>query len=665
MDMWLQFLFGVLFCVVCLYAPAIPQLRAAGFADGASIALAPAVSIAEYVVLGVAFGLAGVPVGWAEMVGPVFLVGIVCMPFALRSRRSFEGLCPEVKLSFVALFALVGVVATTLLFVRTLGSPDAFAQQFDNASHLSRIEAFLQARRFSTIQSSTSPQLPIRPLSDIEFYPSAWNVIAALSADAVGYSPAVSENVTNAVVLAFVYPLSACALLSRVFAGDRLTVRLGSLCCFAFAAFPWGYIVSGPLYPNFAGFAVLPSVIVIFLAFLDERELRRRLPALLAFLLGCVGLVALQPNAVFTGIVVLVAYSTRSIWVDARSQGASRLHALYLAGGFFVVVAVFWVATEHLPIFAAVVSNYWDAYSYQNVANAVRDCLWLGFRNSPYQYVLSALVWVGVVASLRRVTGRWLLPPLAFFLIAFVATATLGFGDSFEMLISGFWYNDIDRIAACVAFVSMPFSALGLRVVLDHIMEEAGSHSTVVGAGAVAVICALVYLPSIDLPFLGRVETAIGFRENRLVELVTTDISLPKEEEDFLARCKEVVGDDEVLNNPFDGSAFAYGEAGINIRYRSFWPYRLDDKDSEEWEIVRWLYRIDSYQTVRTAVEETGDRYVLVLDSDQSEDPTFFKFTYIPVEWQGFTKMTDDTPGFEVVLSEGDMRLYRIVDTDE
>ena len=92
--MWLQFILGVLFCVICLYVPAIPQLRAAGFADGASIALAPAVSIAEYVLLGVAYGLAGVPVGWAEMVGPVFLVGVICMPFALRNRRSCEGLCP-------------------------------------------------------------------------------------------------------------------------------------------------------------------------------------------------------------------------------------------------------------------------------------------------------------------------------------------------------------------------------------------------------------------------------------------------------------------------------------------------------------------------------------------------------------------------------------------
>ena len=32
--MWLQFILGVLFCVICLYVPAIPQLRAAGFADG-------------------------------------------------------------------------------------------------------------------------------------------------------------------------------------------------------------------------------------------------------------------------------------------------------------------------------------------------------------------------------------------------------------------------------------------------------------------------------------------------------------------------------------------------------------------------------------------------------------------------------------------------------
>ena len=663
--MWPDFLLGILFCAVILYLPAIPQMRVLGFARGASITLAPAISIAEYVLMGVAYGLAGISVGWAEIVLPAFVLGALCVPFVLRLRGSDEGLCPEVRLSFVGLFLLVGIVATGLLFVRTLGTPDAFAQQFDNASHLNRIQAFLQTRRFSTIQASTSPSLPIKPFSDFEFYPSGWHVIAALSADAVGYSPAVAENVTNGIFLALVYPLAACALLSRVFAGDRLTVCLGSVCCFAFAAFPWGYIVSGPLYPNFAGFAVLPAVIVIFLSFLDESGLRRRLAALLAFVIGCVGLVALQPNAVFTGIVILVAYSTRSIWLGARSRGASRVKALLGAGGFFAAVVVVWVAAGRLPLFSAVVSNYWDAYSYQNVVGALRDCLWLGFRNSPYQYVLAALVWIGVVASMRRVVGRWLLPPLLFFIIAFIATATRGYGDTFAMLLSGFWYNDIDRMAACVAFVCMPFSALGLRVVLDHILKEIDGRPSIVGAGSIAVVCALVYMPSVTLPGLGRIETAIGYREDRLVDLVTNDISLPKEEEDFLARCKEVVGDDEVLNNPFDGSAFAYGEAGINIRYRSFWPYRLDDENSEEWEIVRWLYRIDSYQTVRAAVEKSGAHYVLVLDSEQSVDPTFFKFTYIPVEWQGFTKMTDDTPGFEVILSEGDMRLYRIIDVDE
>ena len=38
-----------------------------------------------------------------------------------------------------------------------------------------------------------------------------------------------------------------------------------------------------------------------------------------------------------------------------------------------------------------------------------------------------------------------------------------------------------------------------------------------------------------------------------------------------------------------------------------------------------------------------------------------YLFSYYPDQWTGIDAINDQTPGFEVVLSEGDMRLYRIV----
>ncbi len=41
------------------------------------------------------------------------------------------------------------------------------------------------------------------------------------------------------------------------------------------------------------------------------------------------------------------------------------------------------------------------------------------------------------------------------------------------------------------------------------------------------------------------------------------------------------------------------------------------------------------------------------LDDDQA--------VYAESEFQGIDSINDDTPGFDLVLSEGDMRFYRIV----
>ena len=97
------------------------------------------------------------------------------------------------------------------------------------------------------------------------------------------------------------------------------------------------------------------------------------------------------------------------------------------------------------------------------------------------------------------------------------------------------------------------------------------------------------------------------------------------------------------------------------MRYRSFWPTRLEESERADWDVTRWLYQVGEYASVRKSVDEIGDEYVLQLDSDRSAAPTYYKFTYAPVEWQGVTRINDDTPGFETVLARADMRLYRIL----
>ena len=65
--------------------------------------------------------------------------------------------------------------------------------------------------------------------------------------------------------------------------------------------------------------------------------------------------------------------------------------------------------------------------------------------------------------------------------------------------------------------------------------------------------------------------------------------------------------------------------------------------------------------SVAKAVEAIGAEYLVKLDLDGRTDGNHFLFSYEEEDWFGIDRVDDDTAGFEVVLSRGDMRLYRIV----
>ena len=67
---------------------------------------------------------------------------------------------------------------------------------------------------------------------------------------------------------------------------------------------------------------------------------------------------------------------------------------------------------------------------------------------------------------------------------------------------------------------------------------------------------------------------------------------------------------------------------------------------------------------VQQAVSDFGAEYLLLLDYQNENGSGMYSGGYDASDWQGVLSVTDETPGFEVVLSEGDMRLYRITALD-
>ena len=64
---------------------------------------------------------------------------------------------------------------------------------------------------------------------------------------------------------------------------------------------------------------------------------------------------------------------------------------------------------------------------------------------------------------------------------------------------------------------------------------------------------------------------------------------------------------------------------------------------------------------VKEAVERSGAKYLLVLDQGEDKEGDRYWFGhYNSTEWVGIDAITDETPGFKVILAEDDMRLYEI-----
>lgn len=134
-----------------------------------------------------------------------------------------------------------------------------------------------------------------------------------------------------------------------------------------------------------------------------------------------------------------------------------------------------------------------------------------------------------------------------------------------------------------------------------------------------------------------------------------------EEEADFIDRVEEIVPPDAVIANvPNDGSAWSYGTEGLNTLFRRAKGWGGTDT-AEESEIIRTrLCDIDHDEEVRRVADDLGVKYVLLLDDRSGDDRTLSYLRYSPDEWKGIESITPDTPGFKLLLSEGDMRLYEI-----
>lgn len=673
-------LVGVLF----LFAPGILALCALGCRKVVSFSCAPIITIFAYTVLSIVLPMFGVACSWMSIFFSALTVSLLALLIRFIMNQGYR-LCGELSqdvvasdsISWVSLGASVTVaVALFSLFFHYLGGIDTLIQGFDTVYHVNLVRSFLESGNYSSLSASIYPlneALASIPLDSNAgaFYPALWHVLCAMLVGATGAQVVVAANVTNAVLCGVVYPVGFWGLLKALFPKNDRVLVAGSVCVVAFAAFPWAILLRGEQFPQAAAFALVPSSVLLFISILkDGLNSAQRIKYAGLFSCSLVALVFVQTNAVFTVGLFAAFYVAHVIFTAADSGVKGCLFVI----AWTVAVVLIWGATFVSPFMKGVVSFSWAAYASYPQAMVNVLTLSLG-QGSSAQWILAILVLIGLFYSIfvQREKQIWLAVLYAFLaLIYIVDTSSDG---TLKHLLSGFWYTDPARTAAMLALYGVIPASLGLswimggavslvhRVLRDDTLSPLAEKFLSLCTAVIFVFC--FYYPRPLIIGGEDVTTSFGQLAASLRSLSSPDFIsiLDSDEQQFVSEAfANVPAGSVVINVPDDGSAFLYGTHGIDVYYHRG---SIGDGESTNSQLIRTrLYNYVNDSETRAAIEAVGADYVLILDRPDTEGKRGVFHTYQRDMWTGIEGITDNTPGFSLVLSSGDMALYRITGAD-
>ena len=716
--MWLEFFQSVVVIIALLYVPGVILLHASGMPKPWALVSAPLVSCALYFIEGEIFSALNIPIPLAVMVLVPLLIAVLVNGYVyyvapkhkedFRSEKLLKSeairtgkqstspvpafICEELPFWMPLLYVVIGLLTVGFLFLPTLPSASSFVQGWDIVHHLDVTQAMIESQKYSsihydfysTVEASITPWEP----GSSGFYPSGWNIIVALTTQLVSTTVPIAGNALNFVSAAIIFPLSICSVIAKVLPKHRIALISGAFVCLAFFVFPWSLLIYGPIFPNTVAFCVMPSIWWIFMQMTRSKTPKHDLIWLIViFVLGLITLFILHPSTIFSSIVVLLPWSFARIGESKRRVVlfGKQIKPVTLAYVFFIFALVIWSVFYYVLIVRGVALNFWWS-AYSSLQDAILHAFGMDFIGQSYaggelvspQPILSICVLVGAVWTFKHKQARWMVS--AFMYLSILCVFIITFDVPLKGYLSGFWYTDPFRIAASCVIMAIPLAALGLATLAEAALETFASwrekasqaqtkaqtcvfctvwaKPLIVGAVIACVVVLNYVVPMPNLKSEEPIPAATAFKQAS-EKAYGDHYILTSEELEFLRRVELTVPAGAVIANlPQDGSLWAYGTNDLHVLWR--FPNGYDASERPASAILRKrLNRIASDPEVLQTARDLNVQYVLILNNvvDYSNAVTS---TYKPGTFRGITQITDTTPGFEVVLEEGSMRLYKI-----
>lgn len=678
-----QFLLSLIVVCGALYVPGFFVLKAARLSCWRSVAFAPLVSLVLLCLLGIAYDKLGLPATGLSLLVPatlVALISFVVSSLACKGRAAHKVRHAKqdaswplvVPLAYVA----IGIALYSIVYLSALPTLDNVAETYDNVFHFNLIRSFVESGSWSTLNATTyldTVGIYAPPfVSASGYYPSAWHLVCGLPVSLLDMPVGLASNATNFVFIACVYPISMCYFIQKLFSNDRLAVVLGMFITFAFGAYPWVLLAHWPLYPNLVSMTMVPLLCAAFIEATQKGVSRGHRAAFAGlFVVGVLAEAFCQPNAVFVAMVLLAPYVVREASRAIQDHMCDSIAVRWIAGIVIVLLIVgVWYVLFKLPFLQPTVNYYWAPImtTTQAIASSISLSLALPYQ----QYALGVLILIGAAFIVfKKREYLWLLVSYVLAIAIFVVAASLD-NCWLKHFLSGFWYTDPYRVAAMVGMAGIPVAILGLLALCTLVQwlvakmvkrpsEQVSMRKNVIVNGVVVLlVCCAIYIPGV----VGSYGSGMFFHLHDIAGAHTagTDrVPYDDEEKAFVNKVNEIVAEDDVvLNNPYDGSMMAYGLSDLPIYYRSISGYGRNGETEDSALLRERFSALASSDEVQAILDSISADYVLVLENDAERMALFYP-TYEQGAWDGFESITDSTPGLELVLSDGEMKLYKIV----
>lgn len=721
--MWRQFALAVAVVLVLCYVPGYLFSRALGTKRTTSLVVAPLISVCLIGFSGIAIyplGLRGV----TPLLGGVGLFILIAAGLAYlmqkirptQENQSHANLGEKDSLNGVFLL-VTAVISTAIFFVifhKAIRNPSWFLQSADNYAHLAYITRSVQSGIYSMLHAAfytgARPELQT-PFFDEGFYPTLFHSFAAVTAAITGLNEVLTENVVWFVFVAVIYPVGVCALLQVIGKKSVTFSLLTAFAAFAQLAFPIRMVTVHAVFPNVAGFCLVPTVVAVFILSFNEKtsckevctsthsvqKFSVNVHTLCLCFMGIIALALVHPSADFLWAIFVLPFVLCNL-LPSFVQYLSKKFELTKPKRIILLICLecvilgsaigMWNIVLNSSFMAPTVNFLWEIYV--DPIKSIITVLNFGLLMNMPQILFAVAFWIGFVSCILNKNYRWLI--LAFLMTAVIYVASLSEILPIKRFFSGFWYTDPERTAAMVTIAAVPVAIIGMETAISLLFdlikhgiktvkegnkgEKINSENSACTISAngdqssckpcmfiknsgilmciIAVLWGCALLSPWDLASLPRRERS----ELRWGIIWLNEVFEPREhttykasEDEFVRRALQIVGDDLVVNNPYDGSLVLNSLYGMNIFYRA----KVESEELPQSEIIRTkLNEVATNPEVQQAVRETGARYVLLLDL---ENPALLgNQSYF---FSGL-QITDKDPGFELVLREGPYRLYRI-----